>query len=141
MGIRIRTQWTDSRGSWGLHICRGMINTNDNLEDQTSNLKGKDYSMQTRDPSRNRKQIIRQNAYGSEMGTDWIKNNYPDHDIWLGIKGTHKRRNRTIRSNVLQGTQNHRFSQKWQLRVCKWNFGVCKMPLLMKIPMKINEFW
>ena len=70
MEIRIRTQWTDSRGSGGLHICRGMINTNDNLEDQTNNLKGKDYSMQTRDPSRNRKQIIRQNAYGSEMGTD-----------------------------------------------------------------------
>ena len=34
----------------------------------------------------------------------------------------------------------HRFSQKWQLRVCKWKFRVCKMPLLMKIPMKIKEF-
>ena len=33
----------------------------------------------------------------------------------------------------------HRFSQKWQLRVCKWNFRVCKMPLLMKIPMKMKE--
>ena len=38
-------------------------------------------------------------------------------------------------------TRMHRFSQKWQLRVCKWTFGVCKMPLLMKIPMKIKEFW
>ena len=35
------------------------------------------------------------------------------------------------------GYSGHRFSQKWQLRVCKWNFRVCKMPLLMKIPMKI----
>ena len=34
----------------------------------------------------------------------------------------------------------HRFSQKWQLRVCKWNFRVCKMPFLMKIPMKMKEF-
>ena len=34
----------------------------------------------------------------------------------------------------------HRFSQKWQLRVCKWKFRVCKMPLLMKIPRKIKEF-
>ena len=22
----------------------------------------------------------------------------------------------------------HKFSQKWQLRVCKWNFRMCKMP-------------
>ena len=36
---------------------------------------------------------------------------------------------------------NHRFSQKWQLRVCKWNFRVCKMALLMKIPMKMKELW
>ena len=33
----------------------------------------------------------------------------------------------------------HRFSQKWQLRVCKWNFRVCKMLLLMKILMKMKE--
>ena len=33
----------------------------------------------------------------------------------------------------------HRFSQKWQLRVCKWNFRVCKMLLLMKFPMKMKE--
>ena len=33
----------------------------------------------------------------------------------------------------------HRFSQKWQLRVCKWNFMVCKMSLLMKIPMKMKK--
>ena len=36
--------------------------------------------------------------------------------------------------------QDHRFSQKWQLRVCKWNFRVCKIPILMKILMKMNEF-
>ena len=33
----------------------------------------------------------------------------------------------------------HRFSQKWQLGVCKLNFRVCKMPLLMKIPMKMKQ--
>ena len=33
----------------------------------------------------------------------------------------------------------HRFSQKWQLRVCTLNFRVCKMALLKKIPMKMNE--
>ena len=33
----------------------------------------------------------------------------------------------------------HRFSQKWQLRVCKWNFRGCKRPLLNKIPMKMKE--
>ena len=33
----------------------------------------------------------------------------------------------------------HRFSQKWQLRVCKWNFRVCKMPIFMKIPMKMKR--
>ena len=35
---------------------------------------------------------------------------------------------------------NHGFSQKLQLRVCKWNFRVCKMPLLKKIPMKWNNW-
>ena len=34
----------------------------------------------------------------------------------------------------------HRFSQKWQIKVCKLNFRVCKMPLLMKIPMKMKEY-
>ena len=34
---------------------------------------------------------------------------------------------------------NHRFSQVWQLRVCKWNFRMCKMPLLMKITMKMKK--
>ena len=33
----------------------------------------------------------------------------------------------------------HRFSHKWQPRVCKWNFRVCIMPLLMKFPLKIKE--
>ena len=33
----------------------------------------------------------------------------------------------------------HRFSQKWQFGVCKLNFRVCKMPILMKIPMKMKE--
>ena len=33
----------------------------------------------------------------------------------------------------------HRFSQKWQLSVCKWNFKVYKLPLLMKIPIKMKE--
>ena len=53
--------------------------------------------------------------------------------IWIGymmyLIATNKR------------TPGHRFSQKWQLRVCKWNFRVCKMPLLMKIPMKMKELW
>ena len=38
----------------------------------------------------------------------------------------------------------HRFSQKWQLRVCKWNFRVCKMLFLIKFPMKMKDlgwFW
>ena len=48
---------------------------------------------------------------------------------------------RTIRTPAFWDTPrrpmitHHRFSQKWQLRVCKLNFRVCKMPLLMKIPM------
>ena len=39
----------------------------------------------------------------------------------------------------LVNTGLHRFSQKWELWVFKWNFRVCKMPLLMKIPMKMKE--
>ena len=39
------------------------------------------------------------------------------------------------------GGSHHRFSQKWQIRVCKWNFRMCKMPLLMKISMKMKELW
>ena len=44
----------------------------------------------------------------------------------------------SLGSNIRIGSA-HRFSQKWQLRVCKWNFRVCKMPLLMKISMKMKE--
>ena len=33
----------------------------------------------------------------------------------------------------------HRFSQKWQLRVCKLNFRVCKMPLLLNEKPHENE--
>ena len=44
-----------------------------------------------------------------------------------------------FKSSIFQPV--HRFSQKWQLSVCKWNFRVCKMSLLMKIPMKMKELW
>ena len=50
-----------------------------------------------------------------------------------GEMSKHRRDGNTVR-------RSHRFSQKWQLRVCKWNFRVCKMPLLAKIPMRIKEF-
>ena len=53
--------------------------------------------MHMRDSSRNRKQGIQRNTNKSDMGTDW-NDNYPDHDPWLWIKGTHKRRNRTIKT-------------------------------------------
>ena len=33
------------------------------------------------------------------------------------------------RLNAGNKSVSHRFSQKWQLRVCKWNFRVCKMPV------------
>ena len=47
--------------------------------------------------------------------------------------------NSRIYLDVLSSSQ-QRFSQKLQLRVCKWNFRVHKMSLLMKIPMKMKEF-
>ena len=33
----------------------------------------------------------------------------------------------------------HRFSHKWQLRKCEWNFRVYKKPLFMKTPMKCKN--
>ena len=45
----------------------------------------------------------------------------------------------SVNSSVIFDSPTHRFSQKWQFRVCKWNFRVCIISLFMKIPMKMKE--